>query len=139
MGSALFTPAVVSRVMTGFDPDPDPDASADADADTDTGSNRNDLGRLVTTLHNRFAVTTARPVRKDASRWLDETEVITDGPAVGSLSDEEVVRTCLGHVERLLPNVDGTEDEAADEHAASARVALAGTLAMLGDGGKGGE
>lgn len=140
-GSTLFTPAAVSRGVTGSDPDPDPDpdASSDADADTDAEPDRDDLDRLVTTLHDRLAATATRPVREDASRWLGEAEAVAGDLAVGSLPDDEVVRTRLGHVEHLLSNVDGTEDEAADEHVASARAALTDALATLGDGGEGGE
>ncbi|WP_367996000.1 hypothetical protein [Haloferax volcanii] len=127
--------------MTGSDPDPDPDASADADtdADTDAEPDRDDLDRLVTALHDRLAATATRPVREDASRWLGEAEAVAGDLAVGPLPDDEVVRTRLGHVEHLLSNVDGTEDEAADEHVASARAALADALAMLGDGDGGSD
>ncbi|MFK8215407.1 hypothetical protein [Haloferax volcanii] len=124
--------------MTGSDPDPDPDASSDADAESDRDG-LDDLERLVTTLHDRLAATATRPVREDASRWLGEAEAVAGDLAVGSLPDDEVVRTRLGHVERLLSNVDETEDEAADEHVASARAALTDALAILGDGGEGGE
>nr|WP_148416269.1 hypothetical protein [Haloferax sp. KTX1] len=92
---------------------------------------------MVTTLHDRLAATATRPVREDASRWLGEAEAVAGDLAVGPLPDDEVVRTRLGHVERLLSNVGETEDEAADEHVASARAALADALAALGgdDGG----
>ncbi|GGC70293.1 hypothetical protein [Haloferax sulfurifontis] len=123
--------------MTGSDPDSDGDASSDSHVDTDAEPDHGDLDRLVTTLHDRLAATATRPVREDASRWLGEAEAVAGDLAVGPLPDDEVVRTRLGHVERLLSNVGGTEDEAADEHVASARAALADALAALGDGDDG--
>ncbi|MFC7131356.1 hypothetical protein [Haloferax chudinovii] len=115
--------------MTGSDPPSDGDRDALAESD------RANLDRLVTTLHDRLAATATRPVREDASRWLGEAEAVAGDLAVGPLPDDEVVRTRLGHVERLLSSVGETEDEAADEHVASARAALTDALATLGGGG----
>ncbi|MGB9956813.1 hypothetical protein ACOZ4B_10540 [Haloferax prahovense] len=120
--------------MTGSDPEPD-HGGDDTEPETETGTDRDDLDRLVTTLHDRLAATATRPVREDASRWLGEAEAVAGDLAVGPLPDDEVLRRRLGHVEHLLSNVGETEDEAADEHVASARTALADALATLGDGG----
>ncbi|AKU07850.1 MULTISPECIES: hypothetical protein [Haloferax] len=118
--------------MTGSDPESDRGGD---DLEPDTEADRDDLDRLVTTLHDRLAATATRPVREEASRWLGEAEAVAGDLAVGPLPDDEVVRRRLGHVEHLLSNVGETEDEAADEHVASARAALADALATLGDGG----
>lgn len=115
--------------MTGSDPPSDGDRDALAESD------RANLDRLVTTLHDRLAATATRPLREDASRWLGEAEAVAGDLAVGPLPDDEVVRARLGHVERLLSSVGETEDEAADEHVASARAALTDALATLGGGG----
>jgi len=115
--------------VTGSDPPSDGDRDALAESD------RANLDRLVTTLHDRLAATATRPVREDASRWLGEAEAVAGDLAVGPLPDDEVVRARLGHVERLLSSVGETEDEAADEHVASARAALTDALATLGGGG----
>ncbi|WP_058566262.1 hypothetical protein [Haloferax marisrubri] len=117
--------------MTGSEPESDAEGDTEPEAETD----RDSLERLVTALHDRLAATATRPVREDASRWLGEAEAVAGDLAVGPLPDDEVVRTRLGHVEHLLSNVGETEDEAADEHVASARAALADALAMLGDDG----
>lgn len=81
-------------------------------------------------LHDHLAATGERPVERTASRWLGEAEAIAGDVAAGGM-DDETTRERLGKVEHLLRNVDGTGDEAADEHVEEAR-ALVDTL--LGDG-----
>jgi DNA-binding transcriptional regulator YdaS (Cro superfamily) len=82
-------------------------------------------GRGPRELHGHLAATAERPVERTASRWLGEAEAIAGDVVHGDLAPE-VRRERLEKVERLLGNVDGTSDDAAD-HVDEAR-ALVGAL-----------
>lgn len=79
------------------------------------------------TLHDRLVAiadhltaTAERPVETTASRWLGEAEAVATDLADGEV-DRDVVGERIGHVRRLLAEVDGTGDETADDHVAEAR------------------
>ena len=74
-------------------------------------------------LYDHLAATGERPVERTASRWLGEAEAIAGDVADGDLPPE-VQRERLENVEHLLANVEGTGDEAADEHVAAAEAIL---------------
>jgi hypothetical protein len=76
-------------------------------------------GRL-TALAEQLTATAERPVETTASRWLGEAEAIATDLADGPV-DRDVVADRIGHVRQLLAEVEGTGDEAADEHVAQAR------------------
>ncbi|PSP96503.1 hypothetical protein BRC89_13840 [Halobacteriales archaeon QS_4_70_19] len=69
-------------------------------------------------LCDHLAATAERPVERDASRWLGEAEAVaTDARHI---DDPAVARERLTEVADLLAHVDGTGDEAADEHVRAA-------------------
>ena len=74
-------------------------------------------------LYDHLAATGERPVERTASRWLGEAEAIAGDVADGDLPPE-VQQERLEKVEHLLANVEGTGDEAADEHVAAAEAIL---------------
>lgn len=81
-------------------------------------------------LHDHLAATGERPVDRTASHYLGEAEaVVADALAPGA--GEAVARKRVEQARELLSNVDGTGDDAADEHVAAART-LCGRL--LDDG-----
>lgn len=75
-------------------------------------------------LHDHLAATAERPVERDASRWLGEAEALAADVAESDL-DPAVVAERLGKIEHLLSHVEGTGDDAADDHVAAAREHLA--------------
>lgn len=81
-------------------------------------------------LYDHLAATGECPVERTASRWLGEAEAIAGDVAHGDLAPE-VRRERLEKVDHLLENVEGTGDEAADEHVEAARTLVD---ALLGDG-----
>jgi len=78
------------------------------------------LGERVERLHAELEATEESPVDRTASRWIGEAQAVAADAASGGLSDE-VVRERVGHVAELLGHVDGTGDDAADEHVRTAR------------------
>lgn len=82
------------------------------------------LAERVERLHAELEATEERPVDRTASRWIGEAQAVA-GDAADLASDgggaEETVRERVGHVAELLGNVDGTGDDAADEHVTRAR------------------
>jgi hypothetical protein len=66
-------------------------------------------------VHEHLRATEELPVDREASRWIGEAQAVAGDAADGGLADE-VVRERLGHVRRLLDNVDGTGESDADEH-----------------------
>jgi hypothetical protein len=79
------------------------------------------------TLHERLAAlvdhltaTAERPVETTASRWLGEAEAVATDLADGEV-ERTVVAERIGHVRRLLAEVETTGDETADAHVAEAR------------------
>ena len=84
----------------------------------------------IRALHDHLAATAERPVERTASRWLGEAEAIAGDIAHGRM-EPGVQRERLEKVDQLLQNVEGTGDEAADEHVAEARAIVD---VLLGDG-----
>ena len=78
------------------------------------------LHERLATLADQLAATAERPVETTASRWLGEAEAVATDLADGAV-DREVVAERIGHVRRLLREVEGTGDETADDHVAEAR------------------
>lgn len=76
-----------------------------------TGDDTDDLA----TLHDHLAATAELPVERAASRWLGEAEALAADLRESDLS-EEVVTDRLATIQELLDEVDGTGDEAADDH-----------------------
>lgn len=79
-----------------------------------------DAEPTVERLHDHLAATRARPVERDASRWIAEAEAVAADVAGDEVSERVLARR-LGHVRDLLANVDGTEDPEADAHLRAAR------------------
>lgn len=75
-------------------------------------------------LADHLRATGERPVERAASRWLGEAEAIATDLASGDL-DAAARQKRLDQLDHLLSNVDGTGDEQADDHLASARELLA--------------
>jgi hypothetical protein len=71
-------------------------------------------------LAEHLTATAERPVETGASRWLGEAEAVAVDLADGGV-DREVVAERIGHVRRLLAEVETTGDATADEHVADAR------------------
>lgn len=85
----------------------------------------------VADVHEHLAATAERPVERTASRWLGEAEAVAaDARAI---DDDAVARDRLAEVAGLLANVEGTGDEAADEHVQAARRLLDGPVDRVDD------
>jgi len=82
-------------------------------------------------LHDHLAATAERPVERTASRWLGEAEAVAADAR--HIEDPAVVRERIAEVAKLLSNVDGTGDEAADEHVAAARSLAEELTSAAGD------
>ncbi|WP_224447465.1 hypothetical protein [Haloprofundus salilacus] len=80
-----------------------------------------DLDALLSDLHAELEATATLPIAPRANAWLGEAEAVAADLAAGD-ADDEVVARRIGHVERLLENVDGTESADADAHVAAARA-----------------
>lgn len=74
----------------------------------------------LTELADVLRETESYPVERGANRWLGEAEAVASDLAASDLPDD-VLRERLGHVERLLSNVDGTGSAEADALVARAR------------------
>jgi hypothetical protein len=84
--------------------------------DGDDGKTR---AERVQALHDHLAATGELPVERTASHYLGEAEaVVADAVAAG---DDDVVTRRVEQARDLLAEVDGTGDDAADEHVAAAR------------------
>ena len=68
----------------------------------------------VQTLYDHLEATESLPVDRTASRWIGEAQAVTGDLRGGA--DEAVIRSRVDHVVSLLENVEGTDNEAADEH-----------------------
>jgi hypothetical protein len=79
------------------------------------------LDERLTALAEQLRATAERPVETTASRWLGEAEAVATDLAEGPV-DRAVAAERLGHVRRLLSEVEATGDETADEHVAEARA-----------------
>lgn len=84
-----------------------------------------DVRERVRELHDHLAATAERPVETRAGRWLGEAEAAAQD-AAGEGVPEAAVAKRVGQVLDLLEHVEGTGDEAADEHVAQARELAAG-------------
>jgi hypothetical protein len=85
-----------------------------------TGGDDGSLAERVERLHAELEATEELPVDRSASRWIGEAQAVAADAAGGGL-EQKVVRERVGHVAELLAHVDGTGDEAADEHVRVAR------------------
>ncbi len=72
----------------------------------------------VQTLYDHLEATESLPVDRTASRWIGEAQAVT-GDLLGG-ADPDVINSRVDHVVSLLENVEGTDNEAADEHVAAA-------------------
>jgi hypothetical protein len=92
-----------------------------------------DVGERVATLHDHLVATRELPVERDAARWIGEAEAVA-----GDLAGEDVPAAVLaervGHVRRLLGEVEDTGHPDADEHVAEARRLADEVLARVDDG-----
>ncbi|MFB6304141.1 MAG: hypothetical protein ABEH47_03170 [Haloferacaceae archaeon] len=82
------------------------------------------LADLLAAVHDHLAATAERPVSREASRWLGEAEAVAADVATGDPPPAATERR-LDDLDRLLGEVDGTGDPAADDRVAAARDALA--------------
>lgn len=77
-----------------------------------------DPDELAAELHRELAATEDLPIERTANRWIGEAQAVArairDAP-------EEARREGARDVVRLLSEVDGTENERADERVARAR------------------
>jgi hypothetical protein len=78
------------------------------------------LDERLAELAEQLTATAERPVETTASRWLGEAEAVAADLADGAV-DREVVAERIGHVRRLLSEVETTGDETADDHVETAR------------------
>ena len=79
------------------------------------------LHERLDALADHLTATAERPVETTASRWLGEAEAVATDLADGEV-DRGVVAERIGHVRRLLAEVETTGDETADDHVAEARA-----------------
>jgi hypothetical protein len=84
----------------------------------------------VEAIHDHLAATAERPVERAASAHLGEAEAVAADVALDPDASPEVIRLRLEQVRDLLAEVEGTGDEAADEHVDAARSL---TESVLGD------
>ncbi|MFC6906192.1 hypothetical protein [Halalkalicoccus tibetensis] len=74
---------------------------------------------LAAELYRELAATEDLPIERTANRWIGEAQAVAR--EVRDVSSEEVRREGARDVVRLLSEVDGTENERADEHVRRAR------------------
>lgn len=74
---------------------------------------------LAAELHRELAATEDLPIERTANRWIGEAQAVAR--EVRDVSSEEVRREGARDVVRLLSEVDGTENERADERVERAR------------------
>lgn len=75
---------------------------------------------LVEELARELEATAERPVERDASRWIGEAEAVA-GDIAGTDVPLDVIKERIGHVDRLLSEIDTTGDRTADEHVNEAK------------------
>jgi hypothetical protein len=90
------------------------------------------LDERLTDLAEQLTATAERPVETTASRWLGEAEAVATDLADGT-ADRAVVAERIGHVRRLLSEVEMTGDETADDHVETAREVAARIEAALAE------
>lgn len=83
-------------------------------------SEETDIQTLAERLHDHLRATEERPVERTASRWVGEAQAVAADAADGAA--DAVVEKRARQVVHLLENVDGTGDEAADDHIEAARA-----------------
>lgn len=96
-----------------------------------TVSSDDGLADDLRALHEHLAATGELPVERTASHYLGEAEAVVED-ALAPDAGEEVVRRRVAQARELLGNVEGTGDEAADEHVAAARELCESMLAEDG-------
>ncbi|WP_097009671.1 hypothetical protein [Natronoarchaeum philippinense] len=74
-----------------------------------------DVSELAADLHEQLRATEQRPVDRTASRWIGEAQAVAADVAEGD-PPESVVRERIGHVDRLLSEVETVGDEQAKAH-----------------------
>ncbi|HMB50030.1 MAG TPA: hypothetical protein VKM69_05165, partial [Natronoarchaeum rubrum] len=74
-----------------------------------------DISELVDELYDELRATEELPVDRTAGRWIGEAQAVAADVAEDT-PPESVVRERVGHVRRLLSEVDDAGDEAATEH-----------------------
>ncbi|GAA0669706.1 hypothetical protein ACFQDG_19140 [Natronoarchaeum mannanilyticum] len=79
-----------------------------------------DVSELVAELHDELRATEELPVDRTAGRWIGEAQAVAADVAEGD-PPESVVRERVGHVRRLLSEVDDAGDEEATERVERAR------------------
>jgi len=82
---------------------------------------------LLDELHDELRATEELPVDRTAGRWIGEAQAVAADVAEGD-PPESVVRERVGHVRRLLSEVDDAGDEAATERVERARELAAEIL-----------
>jgi len=87
---------------------------------------------LLDDLYAQLEATAERPVDREASRWIGEAEAVA-GDIAGSVVPIDVIEDRIGHVDRLLSEIDGVDDPAADEHVTEAKRLVDEIEGLLGD------
>jgi len=87
---------------------------------------------LLDDLYAQLEATAERPVDREASRWIGEAEAVA-GDIAGSDVPIDVIEDRIGHVDRLLSEIDGVDDPAADEHVTEAKRLVDEIEGLLGD------
>lgn len=91
-----------------------------------------DVSELLDELHDELRATEELPVDRTAGRWIGEAQAVTADVAEGDPS-KSVVRERVGHVRRLLSEVEDAGDEAATERVERARELAAEILDRVDD------
>ncbi len=91
-----------------------------------------DVRALVEELARELEATAERPVERTASRWIGEAEAVAAG-IVGPDVEMAVIEERIGHVDRLLSEVETTGDPTADEHVDAATQLVERILQKLDD------
>lgn len=74
---------------------------------------------LAAELHRELAATEDLPIERTANRWIGEAQAVAR--ELREVGSEEARREGARDVVRLLSEVEGTENERADEHVERAR------------------
>ena len=82
-------------------------------------SDPNDPDELAAELYRELAATESLPIERTANRWIGEAQAVAR--EIRDADSEEVRREGARDVVRLLSEVDGTENERADERVERAR------------------
>lgn len=74
-----------------------------------------DIHTLVDDLHAHLKATEDLDIDTKANRWIGEAEAVA-ADIVGNDVPEQVIGKRVAQIEELLRNIDGTENEEANEH-----------------------